>query len=50
MWDKKRNLWRVEITKDRRVEFSGRYADLDEAVLVAKEARQEIFGEYAGKG
>ena len=50
MWDRHRKMWRVEITKNREVVFSNRYQKLDDAVQAAKEARQEIFGEYAGKG
>ena len=50
MWDKQRKMWRVEITKNREVVFLDRYHNLDDAVQAAKEARQEIFGEYAGKG
>ena len=45
-WDKARNRWRVEVGGV----YVGRYWDLEVAVELENQARQELFGEFAGKG
>lgn len=47
-WD--RGKWRVSVRKNGKLHYFGRYSRLHEAALVAKDARKELFGEFAGKG
>ena len=42
--------WRVQVTKNGKKYSFGSYDDLDEAAEVAQAAREELFGEFAGKG
>jgi hypothetical protein len=40
-WDGKRKLWHVEIKRNKRTRFVGRFADKDEAVIARKQAEVE---------
>lgn len=43
-------FYRVVVTKNGKHHNFGRYKTVEEAVPVAEQARQELFGEFAGKG
>lgn len=47
---KQGNRFRVSIRKEGKLHYFGSYKTLEEAEAVADEKRQELFGEYAGKG
>lgn len=42
-WDKGKKLWRVTIRVNNKTMFIGRYKDLEDAVLAARNARQKYF-------
>lgn len=42
--------WRVQIKSRGVLHLFGVYDDIEEAARVAKKAREEMFGEYAGRG
>lgn len=42
--------WEVWVTKNGVRNYFGTFRDVEEAAEVAKQARLELFGEYAGKG
>ena len=42
--------WAVRVTKNRKPHYFGSYDTLDEAKEVAQRAREEMFGEFAGRG
>lgn len=42
--------YQVRIKKDRREHYFGVYKTLDEAKMVAEEKRQELFGQFSGRG
>lgn len=42
--------WKVVVTKDNKQHYFGGYGSIEEAAVVAEQARQELFGEFAGKG
>lgn len=43
------NKWWVKVQKSSENHYFGVYEDLEEAIEVAKQAREELFGEFAGK-
>jgi hypothetical protein len=45
-----KNGWTVQMTKDGQQYYFGLYPTIEEASVVAKTKRQELFGIYAGKG
>lgn len=44
------NVWRVQLMKDRKAYHFGTYQTIEEASVVAERARQELFGDFAGRG
>jgi|SRR5699024_9507411 len=42
--------WQVTIQKDHVLHHFGTYHDLEEAAQVAQQARESLFGKYAGRG
>jgi len=42
--------WAVTVTRDRVTHYFGTYKTVEEAALVAEQARRSLFGEFAGKG
>lgn len=42
--------WRVQVKKDRVPHHIGIFDSIEEAAEVAEQARQELFGEFAGRG
>lgn len=48
-WDKANKKWSVAIQKAGKNHWFGRFSDLEEAKQVAKEARLNLFGDYAGR-
>lgn len=42
--------WQVKVTKHGVAHYFGQYKDIEEAAKVAEQARQELFGEFAGRG
>lgn len=44
------NNWRVSFKKNQKRHSFGTYKTIEEAAAVAERARQELFGNYAGKG
>ena len=49
-WHKPRNKWRVVIKRHGIRHFFGYFDSITEAAVVAEKARQDLFGEFAGKG
>lgn len=49
-WSKQAKKWQVTVTRDWKQHYFGLFTELEDAVMVAKEARERLFGEYAGKG
>lgn len=49
-WSKAAQKWTVTVGRSGKVHYFGLFDDLEEAASVAEKARQELFGEYAGKG
>ena len=45
-WDETQNKWRVIVGK----KYIGRFERLEDAAEAAQEAREKMFGEFAGKG
>lgn len=46
-WDKKSNKWRVHISVDGKTKTFGRFKDMELAELIAIEARDKYYGEFA---
>jgi len=46
-WDKKSNKWRVHISVDGKTKTFGRFKDMELAELIAIEARNKYYGEFA---
>lgn len=44
------NRWRVQVKKNGILHWFGTYATVEEAAVVAEQARLELFGEFAGRG
>lgn len=44
------NKWRVTVDKDGKRHYFGTFDTIEEAAKVAARAREELFGEFAGKG
>lgn len=44
------NRWRVQVKKNGILNWFGTYATVEEAAVVAEQARLELFGEFAGRG
>lgn len=42
--------WRVQVKKNGVLHWFGTYATVEEAAEIAARARQELFGEFAGRG
>ena len=42
--------WRVQIKKNRVAHHFGVFATIEEAAVVAEQARKDLFGDYAGRG
>src|SRR5699024_3361473 len=42
--------WRVNVMKDGKSNYFGVFDTVEEAAVVAKKARQEMFGDFAGRG
>lgn len=49
-WDKMNKKWRVTVVKSGKTKCFGRYKTIEEAALVAEQARKELFGEFSGRG
>lgn len=49
-WEKQAQKWQVAVKLQGKRHYFGRYSSLKEAALVAEHARQELFGEFAGRG
>lgn len=49
-WDARANKWEVSLFKKGEKSHYGYFTDLDEAAEVARKAREELFGEFAGEG
>jgi len=47
---KNRNGWRVALTKDGKQHRFGTYPTVEEAAVVAEQARKDLFGDFAGRG
>lgn len=45
-----RDHWQVRISKEGKKHSFGSFTNLEEAAKVAEQARQELFGSFAGKG
>lgn len=45
-----RGYWSVQVRKDRQLHYFGEYTNLEEAAEIAQEAREYLFGEFAGRG
>ena len=45
-----KDKWVVVVKKHGKSHFFGTYEDVEEAAVVAEAARQELFGEFAGRG
>ena len=45
-----RDKWRVQVGKNGKVHWFGSYSTIEEAAEAAKKARQEMFGDFAGRG
>lgn len=50
VWSKQRQMWQVLLMKNYKKYHFGYFHDVHEAGKVAAKAREELFGEYAGKG
>lgn len=48
-WDSRRDKWIVQAMKNRKQYYFGQYKDIQDAEKAAIEAREELFGEYAGR-
>jgi len=48
-WNKGAGKWQVSLCKNRQHILIGMFDDLDEAGIVAENARKQYYGEYAGK-
>ncbi|MNJ00228.1 AP2 domain protein [compost metagenome] len=46
-WDKQRNAWKSQISKNKKRIDLGWFHDFKEAVAARKEAEKKYFGEYA---
>ena len=44
------NQWRVVLQKNGKRIHYGLFSTIEEAAVVAEQARQELFGEFAGRG
>lgn len=49
-WSIQKERWRVTLKKDGKTYSFGTYEDIEEAAKVAKKARKDLFGEFAGNG
>ena len=49
-WEKGAGKWRVQITLDGRKIHIGYFTDVEEAAEAARAAREELYGEFAGRG
>src|SRR5699024_4043144 len=49
-WNKDAGKWNARITIDGRRIHLGYFADVEEAADAASAAREELYGEFAGKG
>lgn len=47
---KEDTAWTVLITKDGKMHRFGRFSNIEDAALVAKQEREKLFGEFAGQG
>lgn len=48
-WDNRRGKWVVQLMKDRKTVYFGRFDQITEAVKARKQAEREYFGEFAFK-
>lgn len=49
-WHKQAKKWHVKVQKNGKKHHFGLFADLEDAATAAKLAREELFGEFAGRG
>lgn len=49
-WDRSAGKWQARITLDGKNRHLGLFTDIEEAADAARVAREELYGEFAGKG
>jgi len=49
-WSKKAGKWQAQTMLDGKNRYLGYFADVEEAADVVRAAREELYGEFAGKG